>query len=362
MTRVLRVVSAGIVGALSIGVIAMPASADRVHRASLLPATFSCTGAQQIYSVPAGVRALKVKAIGAAGGPSSDLFGGPGGSGGQGAVVGAWVRLPPATSTVYVEVGCAPPADSPAVGGFNGGGTGSNGGAGGGASDVRLHPRSTALTKSDTRLVVAGGGGGGGVCSGAGGAAGDSSVTGAGNGGNAAQGSDPCSPPTATAGGNGGFGGTAGGAVGTGQCSSDGAGSLGQGGSADTGCDPGYAGGAGGGGYYGGGAGGDPPGFAGGGGGGGSSFWVSGATHHSMRMNTTSLAPKVVLTPACLVPRLKGKTLAAAKTALTNAQCALGTVTKKVSTGKAGIVLSQTPKSGTILTIGSKVAVVVSKT
>jgi beta-lactam-binding protein with PASTA domain len=38
------------------------------------------------------------------------------------------------------------------------------------------------------------------------------------------------------------------------------------------------------------------------------------------------------------------------------------TVTEKVSTGKAGIVLSQNPKQATILTIGSKVAVVVSKT
>ena len=349
MTRVLRVVSAGFVGVLLIGVVAaIPASAHHLRRASLLPAKFSCTGAEQTYSVPAGVRALKVKAIGAAGGSSSSNQGAAG-SGGQGAVVGGWVPLPRATSTVYVEVGCA---GAVGRGGFNGGGDGagtSNGGGGGGASDVRLDPMSTALTTSDTRLVVAGGGGGGGSCSGAGGAAGHSK-TGAGKGGNARN---PCPARTATAGHNGGFGGTAGGGSGTStNFCTNGAGSLGQGGSLDTGCDIGNLGGAGG----------DAAGLAGGGGGAGSSFWVSGATHTSMAVNATSLAPKVVLTPACLVPKLKGKTLAAAKTTLTGAHCALGTVTKKVSSGKAGIVLSQNPKAGTILTIGSKVAVVVSKT
>jgi len=359
MTRVLSVVSAGVVVALSVGVVsAMPTSAHRLRQASLLPATFKCTGAEQTYSVPAGVRALKVKAIGAAGSPSSDLFGAHG-LGGQGAVVGAWVRLPQATGAVFVEVGCA---GSLGVGGFNGGGTESaggvaNGGGGGGASDVRLDPRSTALSTSDTRLVVAGGGGGGGVCAGDGGTAGDSSVTGAGNGG---TGSNTC--PAPTTGGNGGFGGTAGGGSGTGANGCNGgAGSLGRGGSLNTQCDTAYRAGGGGGGREGGGAGGDGP-FGGAGGGAGSSFWFSGATHTSMAVNTTSLVPKVVITPACLVPTLKGKTLAAATNALANAHCALGTVTKKSSTGTAGIVLSQNPKSGTILTIGSKVAVVVSKT
>jgi beta-lactam-binding protein with PASTA domain len=59
--------------------------------------------------------------------------------------------------------------------------------------------------------------------------------------------------------------------------------------------------------------------------------------------------------------QLKGKTLATAKAALTDAHCALGKVTKKKSSRKPGIVLSQNPKPATILTIGSKVAVVVSK-
>ncbi|HEY3945485.1 MAG TPA: hypothetical protein VGL78_09680 [Solirubrobacteraceae bacterium] len=47
MTRVLRVVSAGFVVALLIGgVAAMPASANRLHRASLLPVKFKCTGVE----------------------------------------------------------------------------------------------------------------------------------------------------------------------------------------------------------------------------------------------------------------------------------------------------------------------------
>jgi DNA-binding beta-propeller fold protein YncE len=65
--------------------------------------------------------------------------------------------------------------------------------------------------------------------------------------------------------------------------------------------------------------------------------------------------------PLCVVPKLKGETLAAANTALKKAQCALGKVTKKTSAGPAGIVLSQKPTAGTHLPAGSKVAVVVSK-
>jgi beta-lactam-binding protein with PASTA domain len=62
------------------------------------------------------------------------------------------------------------------------------------------------------------------------------------------------------------------------------------------------------------------------------------------------------------VPNLEGKTLAAAKDSLTDASCTLGKVTKKKSSRKPGIVLSQKPKPGTQLPPESKVAVVVSKT
>jgi hypothetical protein len=57
--------------------------------------------------------------------------------------------------------------------------------------------------------------------------------------------------------------------------------------------------------------------------------------------------PVSVKVAVCVVPKLKGKTLAAAKDALADANCALGKVTKKESSGKAGIVLTQKPKAGT---------------
>jgi hypothetical protein len=62
----------------------------------------------------------------------------------------------------------------------------------------------------------------------------------------------------------------------------------------------------------------------------------------------------------CIVPKLKRKTLAAAKDALADASCRLGKVTKKESSRKPGIVAFQKPKPGTQLSPGAKVAVVVS--
>jgi subtilase family serine protease len=65
--------------------------------------------------------------------------------------------------------------------------------------------------------------------------------------------------------------------------------------------------------------------------------------------------------PICLVPKLKGKTLAAARGALTQAHCTAGKVTKKFSKVKKGRVISQSPKPGTNLTAGAKVNLVISK-
>ncbi len=196
MRRVFGTVFVACVVALSIGVMsaaAKPASAPSYTQLPTLQ--FFCTGAQQTYSVPAGVGAARLFGVGASGAPSVET---PHGSGGVGALVDAWVKLPKATKTLYVEVGCAGLGDT---GGFNGGGsTGSGGGGGGGgATDVRLDPLSAPLGTSDTRLMVAGGGGGGGVCSSPGGAAGQSGLTGAGNGGNAATRALPV-PPAETPG------------------------------------------------------------------------------------------------------------------------------------------------------------------
>jgi hypothetical protein len=117
--------------------------------------TYASTGAEQTFTVPSGVTAVSIFAVGASGGAGS-----------EGALVTAVVPLPAGTSTLYVEVGGN---GGSAASGFNGGGAGANGGTpGGGASDVRLDPNTTPLSTADTRLVVAGGGGGGhhqpGVC------------------------------------------------------------------------------------------------------------------------------------------------------------------------------------------------------
>jgi hypothetical protein len=63
----------------------------------------------------------------------------------------------------------------------------------------------------------------------------------------------------------------------------------------------------------------------------------------------------------CLVPKLKGKTLVAAKVALAQAHCKTGKVTKAFSTAKKGHVISQRPKPGTNLAAGAKVNLVISK-
>jgi uncharacterized repeat protein (TIGR02543 family) len=64
----------------------------------------------------------------------------------------------------------------------------------------------------------------------------------------------------------------------------------------------------------------------------------------------------------CIVPNVKGKTLAAAKRKLTRANCALGKVTRAYSARvKKGLVISQKPVPGRKLAKGAKVAVVASK-
>jgi uncharacterized delta-60 repeat protein len=64
----------------------------------------------------------------------------------------------------------------------------------------------------------------------------------------------------------------------------------------------------------------------------------------------------------CVVPKVKGKMLAAARRAIVKAHCAVGKVTKAFSpTVKKGRVISQTPKPGTKLAAGSRVTLRVSK-
>jgi PASTA domain-containing protein len=57
----------------------------------------------------------------------------------------------------------------------------------------------------------------------------------------------------------------------------------------------------------------------------------------------------------CVVPGVVSKTLAAAEKAITNAQCAVGTITKKHSPYSKGLVISQSPAAGKTFGAGAKI-------
>ncbi|MBB2946688.1 hypothetical protein FB565_006456 [Actinoplanes lutulentus] len=215
-----------------------------VAEAAASAVTFSYTGLDQTWTVPAGVSAVRVEAFGAQGG---------GEYGGFGAGVVANVAVT-AAQRLTVRVGGR---GGLATGGFNGGGGSSFAGAGlgqgqggGGASDLSL---------GDSRLVVSGGGGGaaGGPSFGMGGSAGGT-IGEAGVDGSSVH--------------HGGGGGTS---VQAGL----GGGAFAGGGNSATGGNGGFYGGGGGGGWYGGGGGGgDSSGGSPAGGGAGSSRGPAGAT------------------------------------------------------------------------------------
>ncbi|MER7770609.1 Ig-like domain repeat protein [Kitasatospora sp. NPDC096140] len=264
--------------------------------------TFAFTGAEQTFTVPAGVTQVDVSAIGAAGG----MEGLGGASGGHGAQVSGTLTGLSGGQTLYVEVGgtatggsCYP--NTLCVGGFNGGGSSHFGGGGGGASDIRTQPRTVPLTTTDSRLIVAAGGGGAGEaaqspCAGSpGGDAGQPGTDGACSGGIGGG------AGAATHGGTGGAGG--------GGTASGTPGMLGTGG--DGGQNTGGGGGAG---FYGGGGGGNinplvtPAGSAGGGGGGSSLVPAGGtgptATSAAAGITISYLAPgKPVTTVLTAMPQ-----------------------------------------------------------
>jgi hypothetical protein len=260
--------------------------------------TFTFTGAEQSFTVPAGVTSIQVTAIGGKGG------GAPmGAAGGFGAFVQATLAVTPG-AVLYVAVGGNGASDlATGAGGFNGGGSGGqmcgpNGcdaGGGGGASDVRTCPRALAACPGggstlDSRLVVAGGGGGGGGGGSplpVGGAAAKSGTADGGDGG-AVPGSANGGPghgATQSAGGTGGVSGSCKFSI-PGQPGTYGQGS--SSGNHDNGCTK--LGGGGGGGVWGGSAGGS--GNAGGGGGAGSSlaFGASGASFATDNTGVPSVA------------------------------------------------------------------------
>ncbi len=262
---------------------------------------FEATGAEQSFTVPAGVTSVRVRAVGAAGaaGTYSDPWGNPS-PGGDAALVTGQLAVSPG-EVLYVEV-----ADNA----FNGGGTAGGGaGAGGGASDVRRVP-AEAEGSPESRLLVAGGGGGGGAvwAEGTAGHGGDAGSI----GGDGAM-SQRFFRGIASAGGGAGTL-TAAGAGGA-NCEGAGfwtghEGLLGAGGEGGEGVEPTSGGGGGGGGYFGGGGGegtcfADGPWGGGAGGGGGSSYVEEEASYASMGLASPTTAPSVSITfqtPATATP------------------------------------------------------------
>jgi IPT/TIG domain/PASTA domain len=81
---------------------------------------------------------------------------------------------------------------------------------------------------------------------------------------------------------------------------------------------------------------------------------VAGAATSAQQFTYAAPAPA----PTCIVPKLTGKKLKAAKNGLTKADCVLGKVKKlNGATAKSGKVVKQSPKAGKVLAPGSKVSV-----
>lgn len=295
----------GAIGAV-LAASALAASTSAAATPPTVTETFSYTGAEQSFTVPAGVRSIRVRAVGAAGeeGRSFDSPLGNDAPGGDGAAVVGQLPVTPG-EVLYVEV---------AQNSIGGGGLApEGGGAGGGASDVRTVPEASADTL-ESRLLVAGGGGGGGGTfeegsGGAGGNAGSPGVNGVGG-----EDGDPEGNRSSAAGGAGTL---SGGGLGGAQCEAPAPwmgfdGQLGSGGNGGyAGATPESGGGGGGGGYWGGGGGegtcefAGPFGDGGGGGGGGSNYVEEDATSVSFGLVSPSTAPSVTIgyaTPATATP------------------------------------------------------------
>jgi hypothetical protein len=87
----------------------------------------------------------------------------------------------------------------------------------------------------------------------------------------------------------------------------------------------------------------------------------SGTGACTVSMTEAQSVTATFVAPECVVPKLKGKTLARARKALITAHCALGKVKKAASTTKAGLVIAQSPRPGKHLADGAKVNVTLSK-
>ena len=283
------------------------ATTKLVLQPRLQSVTFQETGKQQRFVVPAGVRSISVRAVGAPGETGSYAIRS---AGGYGAIVSGVLAVHPG-EVLYVEVGGMPHIPDQAFGGFNGGGNAGRAytcetagcgpaGGGGGASDIRTISMS-ASGSLGSRLLVAGGGGGGGNAegSGTGGAGGNASAAGS------------AGKPSGGAGGLPGMGSGGAGGAASGNAAPGDAGALGIGGSGGEGApstaqNTGGDGGGGGGGVFGGGGGGGggnaTPNGSGGGGGGGTSLVPPGGSSRiapcSPEIATCNWLPMIEITYA----------------------------------------------------------------
>jgi hypothetical protein len=64
---------------------------------------------------------------------------------------------------------------------------------------------------------------------------------------------------------------------------------------------------------------------------------------------------------ACVVPRLRGRSLKAARVALMRNGCRLGTVRRTRARAKRGTVVAQRPRAGTRLRVGARVNLTLSR-
>ena len=207
-------------------------------------------GAEQQFTVPAGVSSVTITAIGGGGGGGAYV------AGGRGASITDVFAVTPG-QPLYVEVAAAGNSGqfcctaNPGGGGKGGVGAGAlaiyvSGGGGGGASDVRTVPAATAGTLTSRLIVAAGGAGAGGnskvagrdagaarcgLCTRPGGYSGTLTAGGAGESG--ALGGRSGSPGSLGVGGDGGNGGAGGGGGGGGLYGGGGGGGGASGGGAD---------------------------------------------------------------------------------------------------------------------------------
>jgi subtilisin family serine protease len=84
--------------------------------------------------------------------------------------------------------------------------------------------------------------------------------------------------------------------------------------------------------------------------------WSTGV-HFGPFVITAATAPR----PQCIVPRLKGKTLVAAKRALVRARCAIGRISRRRSPVRKGRVIAQSPRAGSRRPRGARVSVTISR-